>query len=130
MTRQRHSRKQPYQAVCPHCRQTVHVHDNHTYFAHGRLREVDQEPAWCPLSNQPVQPLLPDLDHLIGYKVYFQGTYLGVITRVRYGAVAWSTQDQWSLQLDNGHWLRDISQAEDWHIETEKKGETDALSMD
>ena len=54
----RSSRKDtPQQATCPECWQTVQVHDNQTYFAHGKLRDQGQDPTWCSLSTRPIQPL-------------------------------------------------------------------------
>ncbi len=47
------------QVICPHCWMDVSVHDNQTYFLHGKLREEGQEPAWCQMSNQPLKPLFP-----------------------------------------------------------------------
>lgn len=52
------------QATCPECWQTIQVHDNQTYFAHGKLRDEGQDPKWCSMSTRPIQPLFP-LGHCV-----------------------------------------------------------------
>ena len=47
------------QALCPQCWQRVAVHDNETYYLHGKLRQTGQEPVWCQMSNRPLEPLFP-----------------------------------------------------------------------
>ena len=47
------------QAKCPLCGMVVNVHKKtNTFFAHGKLRDIGQEPIWCSMSDQPV-PVLP-----------------------------------------------------------------------
>jgi hypothetical protein len=54
------------QARCPVCGVVVNVHPkSSTFFAHGKLADIGQEPALCSMSDQPVtapnpqKPLFP-----------------------------------------------------------------------